>query len=351
VTLLLLDLTFMSHSSGIPVSKGLADTFGEALTSPSTRFIKVKIENDELVAKGTFPVANGWEDDLEKAVQQLEPNEPSYILFQTDEKNTQVVGNGWLLLCYVPDKAKVREKMTYASSRANLRRQLGTTYFIDEVFGTVPGDFNKAGYQAHRTMQKSESPLTWSETQSNQEKEHGVFYGGTSTAYVHGVSFPVENGVIDALKGLVSGSHNYVSIHIDADNEKIVKGSVKTLSVGQVGAEVPNAEPAFHFYSYHHDFEGQSLKSIIYIYSCPDGSGSTKSAPVRLRMLYSSSKANIESILNQLGAKADLKLEVNQGSEVTEESILVQLHPPKEEEKKAFAKPKGPSKGGKRLIK
>jgi len=341
----------MSHSSGIPVSKGLADTFGNAITSPSTRLIKVKIENDELVAKGTVQAVSDWEADLDSVVQHLEPNDPCFILFQTDDKSTQVAGNGWLLMCYVPDKAKVRDKMTYASSRANLRRQLGTTYFVDEVFGTVPADLNKAGYHAHRTMQKSESPLTWSETQSNQEKEQGVFYGGTSTAYVHGVSFPVESGVIDALKGLVNGSHNYVAVHIDADNEKITKGNVKTLDVAQLGGEVPNEKPCFHFFRYDHDFEGQNLKSIIYIYSCPDGSGSTKSAPVRLRMLYSSSKANIESILNQLGAKADLKLEVNQGSEVTEDSIVLQLHPPKEEEKKAFAKPKGPSKGGKRLIK
>jgi len=67
-------------------------------------------------------------------------------------------------------------------------------------------------------------------------------------------------------------------------------------------------------------------------------------------MLYSSSKANIENIVTQLGGKVALKLEVNYGSEVTPEVIHNQLHPVKEEEKKQFARPKGPSKGGKRLI-
>jgi len=341
----------MSHSSGIPVSQGLKDTFGDALQSGKTRYIKVKIENDELVTKGTFPSSGHWEDDLDTVHANLEPNEPCYILFQTDVKNTQVAGNGWLLLCYVPDKAKVREKMTYASTRANLRRILGTSYFVDEVFGTLASDFNKAGYQAHRVNQKSESPLTWSEQQSNAEKEQGIFVGGSSTAYVHGVSFPVEAAVIEALKGLIKGSHNYVAVKLDADNEKIVLGHSKNVNTSSLGSEVPNDEPRFHFFRYDHEFEGQNLKSIIYIYSCPDGSGTTKSAPVRLRMLYSSSKANIENILTQTGGKADLKLEINQGSELTEETISVQLHPPKEEEKKTFAKPKGPSKGGKRLIK
>jgi len=86
------------------------------------------------------------------------------------------------------------------------------------------------------------------------------------------------------------------------------------------------------------------------VYSCPDGSGGTKSAPVKLRMLYSSSKANIENILTSLGGKVSVKLEVNTGSEVTEEAIVAILHPKKEEEKKGFAKPKGPTKSGKRLI-
>jgi len=86
------------------------------------------------------------------------------------------------------------------------------------------------------------------------------------------------------------------------------------------------------------------------IYSCPDGSGNTKSAPVRLRMLYSSSKANIENILTSVGGKTDVKMEVNQGSEVHPEAIVLLLHPPKEEKKEAFAKPKGPTRGGKRLI-
>jgi hypothetical protein len=36
----------------------------------------------------------------------------------------------------------------------------------------------------------------------------------------------------------------------------------------------------------------------VYIYSCPDGSNGKKSAPIRMRMLYSSSKANVASIGN-----------------------------------------------------
>jgi len=339
----------MSHSSGIPVSKSLTETFGDALTSNKTRFVKVQIKNDELVPTGTCPLGDNQDEDLDKIATYLDAAEPSFILFRLDEKNAH--GNVWVMMCYVPDKAKVREKMTYASTRSNLRKQLGSTYFSTEIFGTVVGDFNRQGYKQFVAMQKSDNPLTWNERQSIQEKEQGVFVGGASTAYIHGVAFPVQAEATQALKGLLAGQHNYVQLAIDADNEKITLDHAGDVDIDSLGDKVPtNDQPRFHFFRYDHNHEGEDLQSIVMVYSCPDGSGNTKSAPVKLRMLYSSSKANIENIVTSLGSKVAVKLEVNQGAEVTKDSILAVLHPQKEEEKKGFAKPKGPTKGGKRLI-
>lgn len=240
--------------------------------------------------------------------------------------------------------------MTYASTRSNLKKNLGSSNFSYELFGTVPGDFDAKGYKAFVAMQKAEIPLTAGERQSAAEREQGVFVGGASTAYVHGIAFPVEQAVTQALQGLMQGSHTYVQITVDAEGEKITLAGTKNITIDELEAQVPNDQPRFHFFRYDHDHEGNSLQSIVMVYSCPDGSGNTKSAPVKQRMLYSSSKANIENVLTTLGGRADLKLEVNQGEEVSQSNVFNQLHPPKEEKKEAFAKPKGPTRGGKRLI-
>lgn len=339
----------MSHSSGIAVSQALSDTFGEALTSEKTRFVKVQISNDELIPTGTLPLGSDYEADLDLIPSHLDEKDPCYILFRLDSRSPQ--GWEWVLMCYVPDKSKVRDKMTYASTRSNLRKQLGSSNFVYEIFGTVAGDFNREGYKAFVTMQKSETPLTWTERQSIQEKEQGVYVGGASTAYVHGVAFPVATDVVEALQSLQNDGSNYVQVAIDVEKEQIILDRALNLeSIDDLGGQVPLGEPRFHFFRYDHEFDGEDLKSVIMVYSCPDGSGSTKSAPVKMRMLYSSSKANVESIFTSTNGKIATKMEVNQGSEVTGDSINALLHPQKEEEKKAFAKPKGPSKGGKRLI-
>ena len=73
--------------------------------------------------------------DMAHVVDYLDAKEPCYILFRQDEKNAN--GFCWLLCCYVPDASKVKDKMTYASSRSNLKQTLGGGFFSHEVFGTV----------------------------------------------------------------------------------------------------------------------------------------------------------------------------------------------------------------------
>lgn len=84
---------------------------------------------------------------------------------------------------------------------------------------------------------------------------------------------------------------------------------------------------------------------MIYIYSCPDGTEGTVSAPIKLRMLFSSSKATVAALMTSIGKDIDAKLEVSAGSEVVKEDIHTTLHPVKVERKR-IVKPRPP--GGRR---
>lgn len=76
------------------------------------------------------------------------------------------------MFCYVPDKAKVKDKMLYAASRATLKQQLGSQYFTEDIFGTVPSDFSKDGFEAHVRARKSEAPMTESELRKRAQVDH-----------------------------------------------------------------------------------------------------------------------------------------------------------------------------------
>lgn len=92
----------------------------------------------------------------------------------------------------------------------------------------------------------------------------------------------------------------------------------------------------------------QSDFSSVFAFSCPDGSGGTKGAPVKQRMLYASSKANAIGIPANNGFEVACKLDVASGQDFAEEEYSVLVHPPQEEEKKGFRKPAAPR--GRRMV-
>jgi len=336
----------MSHSSGIPVSTKLRDAFGNAV-SGNTRLVKVQIENEELVPVAVKAVSSDFNGDLSYIPDLLDSGLPSYIIFKTDADTPQFV-----VFCYVPSKSKVKDKMLYASTRSNLKQQLGANFFSDEVFGDSASDFSAKGYKDHVEGKKVEAPLTESEQIKRNEMESGEIYTGGASTYVHGVAFPIDASATTAVKKLLSGELGYVQIAIDCDNEKIIAGKTqKGIDLDGVRSQIPLDKPRFHFFAYKHNFDGANVTSFVYIYSCPDGSNGSKSAPVRMRMLYSSSKANVAEVIKANGGNIDARLEINTGPEINEEELLNQLHPQKVEQAKGFSRPSRPGKGGARLTK
>jgi len=335
----------MSHSSGINVSAKLLESFSNASrTDNGARILQVQIVNETSleVIKSVNPTKD-WEKDFDLVPGILTDRDACFVLYRTDEK--QNTGSFlWFVLCYVPEKCKVRDKMVYASSRANLKTGIGANNIVDEIFGTVPADFNCAGFNAWKTHKEASVPLTEFEQQQNEDIESGLFKGGggTSSAYVHGVAFPVENDVTNAIESFTTGSINYIQIGIDTTNERIVLKKTASVELIDVPSHFPTNEPRFHFYKWGHSHDGNHYNSVVYCYSCP-------SSPVKLRMLYSTSKANVSNVAESKGIKIDCKLEITSSSEFNEEDIRLILHPPKAEQKKTFAKPK--PMGGRQLIK
>lgn len=212
-------------------------------------------------------------------------------------------------------------------------------------------DLTLESYNKWVAHQRADAPLTRAELEKKEEEEQGVVTGGGGTGSIPGLSFPVDDKVLAELRQLKSGAVTYVQVVIDSAAERIVSGGAKKVDLAGLAGLVPLDEPRFHFFNYQHEHNGASVDSIIYIYSSPDGSEGTKSAPVKLRMLYSSSKANVVNIATSVELPIATKLEVNKGSDITEESLLTTLHPQEPEKKQTFSRPKAAGRGPARLTK
>ncbi|CAE6414265.1 unnamed protein product [Rhizoctonia solani] len=302
----------MSASSGIGVSPELSSVFASAVNSQSTRFLKVKIQNESLVPDGTIPTGSGgFIDDLPQLQDVLEDDVPAYILARTE-------GSSWLFISYVPDTAK--------------------------------DDLTPEAYQAHQRHLAAPKPLTARERELEEiraaERASSAAYEGSGVRQSivgsrAGMKWSDELG--DALRDLQPG--RLVVISIDPTKEELILKDTKDVSLEDVPGALPSSEPAYSLYSWVQE-EGTS-PHIVFTYTCPS------SSPVKYRMLYSSGVASlVNDVKAQVGITVSKRLESSDPAELDLVWLRNELaspgsgttSPPADDTKKPFAKPRGPAK-------
>lgn len=205
----------MSATSGIAVSHQLASHFSSAT---DVRFIKVSIQNgtsflnpsslnlraaESLVLDQSISITASFQEDLALLQDLLQEDTPAYVLAKLD-------GPDWLAIFYVPDSAKVRDKMLYASTRASLLKSLGSNLFTDSIFATSKADLTSDAYIAHRKHVTAPKPLSAREKEmehvraAEREAGGGGYEGSRARASPIGtaVGLNANDQVQDAIKQL-----------------------------------------------------------------------------------------------------------------------------------------------------
>ncbi|KAG8888275.1 Twinfilin-1 [Tulasnella sp. 332] len=328
----------MSAASGISASQELLDQYAMAMgRAANVRFLKIGIQQERLVPLGSWPVeSQDLASDFKQFQEIVEEDVPAYILAKLDGDA------GWLFISYVPDTAKVRDKMLYASSRSAVVKALGGQAFSDTMFTTIKGDLTPEAYAAHLRHVAAPPPMNAREQEladiKAAEKEMGEAYEGSRGRKNHvgttvGVKWSPE--VEDAVRAIVSGQghENLAVIGLDASTEALTLAEKKTVDVDGIASSLPRSEPSFAFYRWQ---EGK----IVFIYACPS------SSKVKSRMMYSSSATGVVSTAQDLfGCKVFKRLETSDPDDLdtsfmkesaTAPSLGQNTGPP------SFARPRGP---------
>ncbi|KAI6009399.1 hypothetical protein F5J12DRAFT_37253 [Pisolithus orientalis] len=258
----------MAATSGIGLSAELTRAFSAAVETQNIRFIKVVIRNESLVPVTSVDVTGSLEEDLALLDSRLAENDPCYILARLDDPSSE-----WLLISYVPDSAKVRDKMLYASTRNSLSKSLGSTVFTDSLFATSKADVTPEGYAAHKRHQAAPQPLSAREQEmadikAAERQAAGNVYEGSRARQNH------------------LGDGKVVVLQIELSTETLILHSSSEAQVNTLSSLIPASEPSFTLYAWSHSYSA-TKRDIIFIYSCPSAS------PIKYRMMYSSGALQI----------------------------------------------------------
>lgn len=122
--------------SNLNVSADLLASFTSAQHfSAGIRCIKVHINEEFLHISSVINRQANIQEDFDTIIDALEKTQAAILLFNlTDQIEER---SNWLLLSFISDDCKVRDKMLYSSSRDDLKRTLGAQFFKADYAGTV----------------------------------------------------------------------------------------------------------------------------------------------------------------------------------------------------------------------
>lgn len=111
----------------------------------------------------------------------------------------------------MPDTAKVRQKMLFASTRLTLVRELGREHFRETIFTTTKDELTPEGFEKHDKHESLEAPLTEEERSLQDVKQAEAAEGsrGTGTREIHlsqKMHMPVHEDALASLKELGTNS-------------------------------------------------------------------------------------------------------------------------------------------------
>ncbi|CAD7065274.1 unnamed protein product [Tilletia caries] len=113
---------------------------------PDPRAILVHNEqnNTVLTKTASVPPDNADSADFAPVLRKLladQPNRSAYILFRLDSTAASGMWE-WLLCCYQPPAAPIKEKMRYSQTKAALHQALGDLSFLDVIYGQTVSEFH-----------------------------------------------------------------------------------------------------------------------------------------------------------------------------------------------------------------
>ena len=184
------------------------------MSSPTTqRGLVASIKNEQLVPIEVITQSsNDFFEDIGALQPLLKDNEAAYIIVRRYQNSP----SGYAAVTYVPDTANVRQKMLFAATRLMLVRELGTERFRDTLFVTTKQELTAEGWRKHDKHGELQAPLTEEEQTLQGVREAEAEAGrGTTSRSSHvssGLSFPMSDEALSALKALMEGGDNLVQL-------------------------------------------------------------------------------------------------------------------------------------------
>ena len=128
---------------------------------------QASIDGETISEAGRSAYAGSTAADFDAMGESLNETVAAFYFFCTDEAPKAGTARHWVIISWVPDLAKVRDKMLYSSSRDDLRKTLGMGYFPTDYYANEKSDMTWATYS--KGLERNDAPLSATEQLQKEE--------------------------------------------------------------------------------------------------------------------------------------------------------------------------------------
>lgn len=193
------------NQSGISVPEDVKDLFHQARQDNNIRWIKLDIVGESIQVAGQQALESAFEQEFDTLKDSVVEKSSSYFVVRLDTQRNAEKGYDWLLILYVPDGSKVKQKMLMSSTAETrmiyfllqlflhfpVKSTLGNQYFLGTYHCTVPKELTYAEYktgfvpktEAHKYAEELRNDK---ERMNDEEKALGGYFDGPTKTNVKG---------------------------------------------------------------------------------------------------------------------------------------------------------------------
>lgn len=146
------------------VQTEVTEAFTRAQEQRNVRLFKVTIDQERLCLQQTINSVGSVEEDFSLIISEslLEQSEAAFLLYCLDDLSTNTTeGLLWLLITWIPDGCRVRDKMLYSSSIRDLKSTLGIGFFKSHDYAvSIVDDLSWKQYQESINREVNDEILT-----------------------------------------------------------------------------------------------------------------------------------------------------------------------------------------------
>ena len=311
------------HQSGITMSEEVFKTWNFARADPTVSFVKMNIQNDTFAVQKIGHGGQSTEDFFKAAAAELKPKEAAYIPVRSAPESDKFV-----LVYYMPNNARVHDKMIYAASLSSLKQSLGSDNLSGEMSIQLPEECTTQELALASHVHKKTDLFTMNEILA-YEALYSSQQGLENESKVS-VDLPISIAPAAAalMKQIKTGEAKGANFSLNPDTE-VLEIAERGDTADELAKFYTNTSPRFTLV--HHVFDGQPV--VCFVYYCPE------KAKAMLKMFYSASKSLLLKSLATFDITPRVSYECNEPKEVSTRAFEDILNPVVEE-KKAISKPK-----------